>query len=294
MFMDWPGSGRIEQTLGALIVTSVAACLISTAAAAEHGGLIIRHPPDFSTLSLTDPLPEPARDCGSIGAACLGGSLPGSMPDREGLRRDTTYFIGVQFAMIGILYMMPESVSSWSDEEKDDYSLSKWWDHVRHPRRDRDDHFINYVLHPYCGAAYYVRARERGYGNRQAFWYSVILSSAYEFGPEAMFEEPSVQDLIVTPVAGSLLGRYFMGVRGRIETRSAERGYRTRRERWVWALTDPLGAVNHRIDHLLGREVDFRLSPYFYEKKSFESLSPEGVMANDGDAVIGIRMELRW
>lgn len=294
MARDWSYRRRIAQVLGAFVFAGIAASLAATAAAAEEGRLVIRHFPDFSTISLTDS-PSPAnRDCEYLEAGCDNLGMQGPTPDYEGLRRDTKYFIAVQFVTIGILYLMPESISSWSDEEKDDYSLSKWWDNVRHPERDTDDYFINYVLHPYCGAAYFVRARERGYDNRHAFWYSVLLSSAYEFGPEAMFENPSVQDLVVTPVAGSLLGRYFMKVRGRIESRSAERGYRTRRERWIWALTDPLGAVNHRIDHLLGRDADFRLSPYFYNVNNTNSPAPDGHFPRQGDTVAGIRFEIRW
>jgi len=44
--------------------------------------------------------------------------------DREGLNRDTWYFLGYQWVTIGVLYVAPESVSTWSDEQKDEYSLS--------------------------------------------------------------------------------------------------------------------------------------------------------------------------
>ncbi|WP_367115459.1 DUF3943 domain-containing protein, partial [Marivivens sp.] len=40
---------------------------------------------------------------------------------------------------------------------------------MSHPQLDSDDWYINYVVHPYWGGAYYVRARERGYTDRQAF-----------------------------------------------------------------------------------------------------------------------------
>jgi hypothetical protein len=117
-------------------------------------------------------------------------------PDSEGLWRDTRYFLGYQVAAIGILYAMPESVTGWTDEQKHNYSLSVWWDNVTSPSCDSDDFFINYVTHPYWGAAYYMRAHERGYDRKAAFWYSVLLSTTYEFGVEALFEEPSIQDLV--------------------------------------------------------------------------------------------------
>jgi len=182
--------------------------------------------------------------------------------DRAGLKRDTLYFAGYQWITIGLLYIAPESVSGWTDEQKEGYDLSYWWDNVTHPQMDSDDFYINYILHPYWGAAYYVRARERGYDDREAFWYSVMLSSMYEFGAEALFEEPSIQDLIVTPVVGSLLGRYFMGIRRDLRERDNDRGFRTTRDKWVWALTDPLGSLNQLVDRTIGRETELHVQPY--------------------------------
>jgi O-acetylhomoserine/O-acetylserine sulfhydrylase len=60
------------------------------------------------------------------------------------------------------------------------------------------------------------RARERGFDERASFWYSFAMSTAYEFGAEALFEQPSIQDLIVTPVGGVILGEYFIRLRARI------------------------------------------------------------------------------
>jgi hypothetical protein len=213
--------------------------------------------------------------------------------DRSGLRRDTWYFFGYQWVTIGALYFAPESVSSWSDEQKEEYSLSIWWDNVTHPKMDSDDVYINYVLHPYWGGAYYVRARERGYSDKQAFWYSVFLSSAYEFGAEALFENPSIQDLIVTPVVGSMVGKYFIRVRGDIVDRDAQGLARTTRDKWVWVLTDPLGALNTRVDALLGRDARFQIRPY-YRKQSFVAANSPAMAEWREDIVYGIEFRLEW
>lgn len=213
--------------------------------------------------------------------------------DRDGLKRDTWYFFGYQWVTIGALYLAPESVSSWSDEQKEEYSLSIWWDNVTHPKMDSDDFYINYVLHPYWGGAYYVRARERGYSDRQAFWYSVLLSSAYEFGAEALFENPSIQDLIVTPVIGSMVGKYFMRVRGDIVDRDAQGLARTTRDKWVWVLTDPLGALNSRVDALLGRDARFQVRPYYRKQVLFAADSPFLAEAQE-DIVYGIEFRIDW
>jgi len=214
-------------------------------------------------------------------------------PDRRGLRRDTWYFVGYQFAVIGILYLAPESVSGWTDEQKSDYSLSIWWDNVTSPTWDSDDFYINYILHPYWGAAYFVRARERGYPTSQAFWYSALLSALYEFGAEALFEQPSIQDLIVTPVFGSLLGSYFVNVRDNVRERELDRGYRTTGDKWVLALTDPLGSLNRMFDRWFGwDEANAQLRPYYRVRQP--GLPGSRRLPAAADTEFGIQFSIAW
>lgn len=213
--------------------------------------------------------------------------------DRAGLKRDTYYFLGYQLVSIGVLYILPESMSGWSDEQKEEYSLSRWWYNVRHPTWDSDDFFINYVTHPYWGAAYFVRARERGYTNRESFWYSAMLSAMYEFGAEALFEQPSIQDLIVTPVLGSLLGRYFMGVRENTEIGAIERGYKTTKDKWILGLTDPLGFINGYVDKWLGLDAGLQLRPYTKVNQRTHA-APFGPPVWEKDTEYGLAFSLRW
>jgi len=228
-------------------------------------------------------------------AATIGHTAPpqGHVPDSEGLWRDTRYFLAYQFAAIGVLYTMPENVTGWTDEQKSEYSLSTWWDNVTHPDWDSDDAFINYVTHPYWGAAYYVRARERGWDRSAAFWYSVLLSTSYEVGAEALFEEPSYQDLIVTPVLGSLLGEYFVRVRDNTKARIAARGQPVGRDRWVLVLTDPLGALNRRVRRAMGRDTDIQIYPYYATHQRLRDPST-GVPVWQSDTVVGLYVEISW
>lgn len=214
-------------------------------------------------------------------------------PDRDGLRRDTWYFLGYQWITIGILYIAPESVSGWTDEQKENYSLSVWWHNVTNPQWDSDDFFINYVMHPYWGASYYVRARERGYDDEQAFWYSVLLSCMYEFGAEALFEEVSIQDLIVTPIGGTLVGRYFMNVRQGIRDREVELGYRRTRDKWIWVLTDPLGSANNAVDRMIGRDINLQFRPYRYVPRN-NAWSPMAPRNLEAEPVYGIQFHIEW
>jgi len=182
---------------------------------------------------------------------------PASGADWRGIKQDTGYFLGYQFAAIGILYVAPEEISGWSDEQKDDRDFDKWKDNAGNPQWDEDDWWINYLLHPYWGGAYYIRAQERGFDRGQSFLYSALLSTLYEFGAEALFEAPSYQDLIVTPVAGYLLGHYlFTPLRERIR---AQRGEPDWAGKTLLFLTDPLGVVNVTTDRILGVRTDIAL-----------------------------------
>jgi hypothetical protein len=213
--------------------------------------------------------------------------------DRAGLRRDTWYFLGYQWLVIGLLYVAPESVSGWTDEQKEGYDMSYWWDNVSHPEMDSDDFYINYILHPYFGAAYYVRARERGYNDKQAFWYSFMLSCMYEFGAEALFEEVSIQDFFVTPIGGTLVGRYFMKVRDGVRDRDVEFGYRRTRDKWIWVLTDPLGSMNNAVDRMIGRDVNLQFQPYVYVPRN-DAWSPLAPQNLQSEPVYGIQFRIEW
>jgi len=83
-------------------------------------------------------------------------------------------------------------------------NLHKAW--TRLPTLDNDPFITNYLHHPYAGSFYYNLVRNRGVSVLGSFEYAIIGSTIFEFITEAMFERPSIQDLISTPVIGSLLG----------------------------------------------------------------------------------------
>lgn len=175
---------------------------------------------------------------------------PPDQPDWQGARRDTAYFLGYQFVTIAALYAAPESVSGWDDDDKSDYSFKKWGDNVTNPVWDEDRWWINYVLHPYWGGAYYIRGRERGLDRTQAFWYSALLSTLFEYGAEALYEPVSIQDVVVTPVVGFLVGEYlFAPWRERIRAKPGALGWSDKAALFI---TDPLGVLNAETDRLLG------------------------------------------
>ena len=55
-----------------------------------------------------------------------------------------------------------------------------------------------------------MTARRSGFTVLESFGYSTIMSTFFwEYGIEAFAEIPSIQDLIITPVVGSVLGEGF-------------------------------------------------------------------------------------
>lgn len=223
------------------------------------------------------------------------GAVPAS-PDWPGVRRDTAYFFGYQFATVGALYLAPESISGWSSEDKKDYSFSKWRDNVSNPVWDEDRWWINYVLHPYWGGAYYIRARERGLDRTQAFWYSALLSTIFEYGAEALYEPVSIQDMVVTPVLGFLVGEYlFTPWRERIRAKPGKLDWSDKAALFV---TDPLGVLNAEADRMLGVKTTMQLqlvniqAPALAAGMNVPTHSPE--FPHSAAPVWGLQIRIDW
>jgi hypothetical protein len=221
---------------------------------------------------------------------------PAASPDWSGAARDAAYFAGYQVVGIAVLYAMPASISGWSAQDKEDYSDSKWHDHVTNPVVwDGDNWFINYALHPYWGAAYYVRARERGLGRGAGFWYSALLSAMWEYGAEAIAEPVSIEDLIITPVFGTLLGQYvFEPWRQSIR---AKPGPLDGWDRTILALTDPLGAINATIDRWFGIKSTAQLQPFVGRVPTLRGGVPralEPLPVPVDRSAWGLQLTVRW
>ena len=126
------------------------------------------------------------------------------------LLKQTRNFVGAGTAFIGFLWMLPEEITKWDKNEIGGLG-DKYWENVKAgPVVDKDDWAINYIGHPVSGAAYYVVARHAGFSKKQSFGYSVFMSTVFwEYGLEAAAEIPSIQDLIITPIVGSIMGEAF-------------------------------------------------------------------------------------
>lgn len=125
---------------------------------------------------------------------------------------NTAVLFGAGVVTLGILELLPEDATAWNKEElRKTPIFERWWNHVKKgPVWDKDNMIFNYVLHPYGGAAYYMSARGQGYNTFHSALYSAAISTFFwEYGIEAFMEIPSIQDLIITPIAGSIIGEGF-------------------------------------------------------------------------------------
>ena len=78
----------------------------------------------------------------------------------------------------------------------------------RGPEDDGDGVFWNYIMHPLWGSETYLRARSQNYEWWESFLFSAASSIVWEYGFENWVTHPSTPDLIITPLAGSVLGEF--------------------------------------------------------------------------------------
>ncbi len=139
--------------------------------------------------------------------------------DPKRLLYNTGLFAGAAALSFGILWVLPESFTNWDKEQMlEDGLINRWKENVKAgPVKDDDDFVLNYIMHPYSGAVYYMSARGSGFKWWESFTYSAVMSTFFwEYGVEAFAEIPSWQDLIITPILGSVVGEGFFILKGNI------------------------------------------------------------------------------
>src|SRR5262249_17905438 len=110
----------------------------------------------------------------------------------------------------------------------------------------------------FAGSELYLRGRAQGCSPLGSFLFASAASVVWEFGIESWYERPSFQDLIITPVAGSLIGEArFRAKRALLE---ADTGF----SRTLAVAIDPLQSFSEVIGRAFGqdwREPAFRKGP---------------------------------
>lgn len=116
---------------------------------------------------------------------------------------------GIAVASGVVLAFLPQNFSRWDSDvlSRATENFKRAW--TSPPVWDEDVFFHNYLGHPYAGAFYYNTVRSQGATAWQSFGYALFQSTFWEYVVEALAEQPSIQDLFITPVIGSLLGELF-------------------------------------------------------------------------------------
>jgi len=113
---------------------------------------------------------------------------------------------GAELFGITVLMLSPKEVTGWSP----DWTQDAWRNVKRSlsapPVWDDDDWQLNYIGHPVAGSYYYNSLRSQHASIFHSFLFATAQSCIWEYFIEATAEKPSIQDLIVTPIVGSILG----------------------------------------------------------------------------------------
>ena len=183
------------------------------------------------------------------------------------LEQSYTIF-GLSIATVGLMTLLPEDVTNWDPEDTNLKGLGKkWWDNVSEgPVWDKDDHWLNYIMHPYFGGVYYTAARHSGFNEWESFLYSATMSTFFwEYGVEAFAEVPSIQDIIVTPLFGAAVGEWMFQTEMEITAnRGKVMGSKTMGDVSLFFL-NPVGHIHYWVTDWWRGDTDVSLSytPWF-------------------------------
>ena len=154
------------------------------------------------------PLEPPFRPAPAPGAP-LHGVRNEFSPLGTKFLRGTIIITGTALASGVVLAVMPKQFTKWDDNAvgRGSSNFRRAWTEL--PVWDGDVPFHNWIGHPYAGAFYYNMIRSQGGTVRQSFAFAVFQSVMWEYLVESVAEQPSVQDLITTPIMGAVLGELF-------------------------------------------------------------------------------------
>lgn len=108
---------------------------------------------------------------------------------------------------------------------------------------DNDKEYWNWIVHPYSGSQLYLYYRANAYSPADAFQMAFVSSLLFEYTIETYTEPASMEDLINTPILGTVLGYFFERVSMKLVNSPV------RWQRWIGHIINP-----------------FTLMPFFKEK----------------------------
>jgi len=113
---------------------------------------------------------------------------------------------GSEAVSLGLLAVLPSHISQWESVSSSTYRSNFRRAFTSPPVFDNDKWYINYIGHPYQGTLFYNAVRSQDANIWQSSLFTLGHVFVWEYVIEAGLEQPSIQDLIVTPLAGILLG----------------------------------------------------------------------------------------
>ena len=140
----------------------------------------------------------------------------------------------------GILYLTPKEFSNWEDKFWIYWGSNLKRAYTTPPVWDKDGWVVNYVGHPLQGSFFFNSVRSQGAGFWESAAFNVFHSLFWEYFLEAINEQPSINDLITTPIAGIALGELTNRA-----TKRMRRGGFTTGEKILVTLLNPFYVINN-------------------------------------------------
>jgi hypothetical protein len=235
----------------------------------------------FSLASYYDAMEPPDQD--------------GMMGRYSALAEDSFYFLVPALTVLGVLYVMPESVTNWNrDEINWEEGSEKWKNNVTSWQWDEDDAWINYIGHPYFGSTYFIHARHYGYSRLESLGFSFAISSFYELGLEAWAEPVSIQDMIFTPLLGWGVAEILLPIEHHILTNNKEILNSRILGSTALFLIDPFGHIVPPIkkftDSLFSSDTQVQITPTY--SKSTRLTSEQG--QSQHEERFALQLTVQW
>lgn len=160
-------------------------------------------------------------------------------------------------AIFGAAGMLRYAAQGWPQKWKNKENKAitqRWLDHVKKgPHFDSDNFRTNYIEHPIAGSFWYSIARHDGFSILESFGFSVFSSTfIWEYGFEQVLERASINDLIVTPVIGSVLGELAYQIYKQIENNDGRVLGSPALGTAIQAITNPGYFISETVNAVLG------------------------------------------
>lgn len=188
---------------------------------------------------------------------------PGTDKNPDYLLEQTYTILGLSVLTAGLMTALPESITKWERDSNRLRGIAGQWKNnaLRAPVWDRDEHFLNYISHPYFGGVYYTAARHAGYDESQSFLYSFAMSTLFwEYGVESFAEKPSWQDIIITPLFGAFVGEWMLDTEQNIIADGGQVASSQTLGDVSLFLLNPVGKIHHWISDFLGNDTSINFT----------------------------------